>query len=287
MGIVVAVMAQGSMGSGVGKRLHENGAEVRTLLGGRSAGSAERARAAGMKPAADERAMLDGADFFLSILPPGEAENLARRLAPALSALAKKPIYVDCNAISPQTAERVAAIVEPTGAKFVDGGIIGGPPRPGYSPGIYASGPAVDATRVLRDWGLDWRAIDGPIGAASGLKMSYAGITKGSTAIAAAMLLGAARFGCGEALIAELSQSQPEMLKRMRGNLPRMYDKAYRWVGEMEEISDFLGANKPSADMYTAIARLYEFLAAAEAEPTPGPDNAIKTLDRVLGHRSS
>jgi uncharacterized protein DUF1932 len=136
---------------------------------------------------------------------------------------------------------------------------------------------------VLRDWGIDWRVIDGPVGAASGLKMSYAGITKGSTAIAAAMLLGAARFGCGEALIAELSKSQPEMLKRMRGSIPGMYDKAYRWVGEMEEISDFLGANKPSSDMYAAIARLYEFLAAGDAEANPGPDNPIKTLDRVLG----
>ena len=125
--------------------------------------------------------------------------------------------------------------------------------------------------------------MDGPIGAASGLKMSYAGITKGTTAIAAAMLLGAARFGCGEALIAELSQSQPDMLKRMRGSIPGMYDKAYRWVGEMEEISDFLEADKPSADIYAAVARLYELLAAAEADKTAAPDNAIKTLDKVLG----
>src|SRR5438552_17566883 len=219
MSITIAVVAQGMMGSGVGKRLHERGAEVRTLLSGRSAASAERARAAGMKPAADEKALADGADFFLSILPPGEAEALARQMAPALAELKKKPVYVDCNAISPQTAARVAAIIEPTGAKFVDGGIIGGPPREGYNgPAIYASGPAVGETKVLRDWGPDWRAIDGPIGAASGLKMSYAGITKGTTAIAAAMLLGAARFGCGEALIAELSSSQPEMLKRMRGS---------------------------------------------------------------------
>jgi putative dehydrogenase len=283
MGIVVAVMAQGSMGAGVGKRLHESGAEVRTLLSGRSTGSAERAKAAGMRPMADERELRDSADFFLSILPPGEAENIAQRLVPALTALAKKPIYVDCNAISPQTAERVDAIIAPSGAKFVDGGIIGGPPREGYSPAIYASGAAVGETAVLRDWGLDWRSIDGPIGAASGLKMSYAGITKGITALGSAMMLGAARFGCAEALVAELSSSQPNVFKYLSASVPRMYDKAYRWVAEMEEISDFHGSYKPAAEIYAAIARHYDALAAAEAEKTPGPDNPIKTLDRVLG----
>src|ERR1700728_2702811 len=100
MGITVAVMAQGTMGAGVGKRLNERGAEVRTLLSGRSEASAGRARAAGMKPAADERELLSGPDYLLSILPPDQAEGLASRLAPALQSLPKKPVYVDCNAIS-------------------------------------------------------------------------------------------------------------------------------------------------------------------------------------------
>jgi len=283
MGITVAIMAQGTMGAGVGKRLHERGATVKTLLSGRSEASAGRAKAAGMTSAADERDLLQGADYFLSILPPDQAEGLASRLAPALQSLPRKPVYVDCNAISPQTAARIAGIVEPTGAAFVDGGIIGGPPREGYSPAIYASGPEAERTKPVAEYGIDWRIIDGPVGAASGLKMSYAGITKGTTAIAAAMLLGAARFGCAEALIAELSSSQPEMLKRMQRGIPGMYDKAYRWVGEMQEISDFLDANAPSAEMYRGIARLYDFLAAAEADDQPADDNAIKTLDRVLG----
>jgi putative dehydrogenase len=283
MSITVAIMAQGMMGAGVGKRLHESGATVRTLLSGRSEASAGRAEAAGMQPASDERELLSGADYFLSILPPDQAEGLASRLAPALQSLPVKPVYVDCNAVSPQTAARIAAIVEPTGAAFVDGGIIGGPPRDAYSPAIYASGPDAERTKPIADYGIDWRIIAGPIGAASGLKMSYAGITKGTTAIAAAMLLGAARFGCAEALIAELSSSQPEMLGRMKKSIPGMYDKAYRWVGEMEEISDFLDANAPSSEMYKGIARLYEFLAAAEAEGAPADDNAIRTLDRVLG----
>jgi len=227
---VIGIIAQGTMGAGVGRRLRESGAEVRTLLAGRSPASAERARAAGMT-----------------------------------------------------AAVRIGEVIAPTGADFVDAGIIGGPPRPGYSPAIYASGPTAGQTAVLRDWGIDWRVIEGPIGAASAVKMSYAGITKGTTAIAAAMLLGAARFGCAEALIAELSSSQPQMLARMRNGIPGAYDKAYRWVAEMEEISDFLEANPPSRDMYAAIARLYDYLAAAHAETQPGPDNAIRTLDRVLG----
>lgn len=280
---VIGVIAQGMMGAGVGRRLHESGAEVRTLLAGRSPKSAARARTAGMEPADDEHSLLAGADFFLSILPPGEAEPLAQRLAPALQALDRKPVYVDCNAVSPQTAIRIGEIVAPTGADFVDGGIIGGPPRPGYSPTIYAAGPTAGQTAVLRDWGIDWRVIDGPIGAASALKMSYAGITKGTTAIASAMLLGAARFGCGEALIAELTESQPEMLGRFRESIPRMYDKAYRWVAEMQEISDFLEKNPPSHDIYAAIARLYGDLATAYSEKEPGRDNAVRTLDRVLG----
>jgi 3-hydroxyisobutyrate dehydrogenase-like beta-hydroxyacid dehydrogenase len=274
------------MGSGVGRRLRESGAEVRTLLSGRSPASAERAKAAGMVATANERELLAGADFFLSILPPGEAEPLARRLVPTLSVLDPKPVYIDCNAVSPQTAIRIGEVIAPTGAHFVDAGIIGGPPQPGKKgPSIYASGEHVREALPLRDWGIDLRAIDGPIGAASGLKMSYAGITKGTTAIASAMMLGAARFGCGEALIAELSESQPQLLAQFRGSIPRMYDKAYRWVAEMEEISEFLQKNPPSRDIYAAIARLYDFLAAAYAEAKPGPDNAVRALDRVIGKR--
>jgi putative dehydrogenase len=283
MSAVIGIIAQGTMGAGVGRRLRENGAEVRTLLTGRSAASAARAEQAGMIAVADERALLDGAQFFLSILPPGEAEGLARRLAPALTAMPKKPVYLDCNAVSPQSAMRIGEILSPTGVHYVDAGIIGGPPRPGYGPAIYASGEHVGEALPLKEWGLDLRAIEGPIGAASGMKMSYAGITKGTTAIASAMLLGAARFGCAEALIAELSKSQPQMLAQFRAGIPRMYDKAYRWVAEMQEISDFLEANPPSRDIYAAVARLYDYLAAADAEDPPSPDNAVKTLDGVLG----
>src|SRR5258707_8221890 len=84
---------------------------------------------------------LAGPDFFLSIVPPGEAELLAHRLAPVLARAPKKPIYVDCNAVSPRTVAAIATIVETTGTPFVDAGIIGGPPKPGAAgPVFYLSG---------------------------------------------------------------------------------------------------------------------------------------------------
>ena len=129
---IVAVIAPGMMGSAVGQRLVENGIEVRTALAGRSADTVARAKAAGMVGVSDEQ--IAASDIILSILPPGDALGLAERLAPALRAASKKPIFVDCNALNPGTVLRIARVIEETGATFVDGGIVGGPPKAGYRP---------------------------------------------------------------------------------------------------------------------------------------------------------
>jgi 3-hydroxyisobutyrate dehydrogenase-like beta-hydroxyacid dehydrogenase len=271
---IVAVIAPGMMGSGVGGRLAQNGIEVRTALDGRSDASVKRAQAAGMASATD--AQIAASDFILSIVPPGEAQGLADRLAPALRAAAKKPIYVDCNAVSPPTVLRIARTIEETGATFVDGGIIGGPPTPS-SKGtkIYVSGPAASRVTELEKYGLEIRLQTGPIGAASAMKMSYAGITKGFTALGAGMMLAAARAGTTDALRAELSTSQPALFNWLTRAMPKMYSKAYRWVAEMEEISGFVGEDPAAAQFYQAAARLYERIAA----DFDGPHTECTALD--------
>jgi putative dehydrogenase len=258
---IVAVIAPGMMGSGVGGRLAQNGIEVRTALAGRSAASVKRAQAAGMVGASD--AQIAACDFILSIVPPGEALGLAEQLAPALRAAAKKPIYVDCNAVNPATVLRIARTVEETGTTFVDGGIIGGPPTPGsMGTKLYLSGPAAARVVELEQYGLEPRVQAGPIGAASAMKMSYAGITKGFTALGAAMMLAAARAGTADALRAELSASQPALHGWLTRAMPKMYSKAYRWVAEMEEISGFVGEDPAAGQFFQAAARLYERIAA-------------------------
>jgi 3-hydroxyisobutyrate dehydrogenase-like beta-hydroxyacid dehydrogenase len=258
---IVAVIAPGMMGSAVGGRLVENGIEVRTSLAGRSDATVARARAAGMVGVSDEQ--IAACDIILSILPPGDALGLAERLAPVLRAAARKPVYVDCNALDPATVLRIARVVQETGSTFVDGGIIGGPPKAGYKgPRIYLSGD--DATRVaaLAQYGLEMPIQPGPIGAASAMKMSYAGITKGFTALGAAMMLAATRAGTAQDLHAELSSSQPALFGWLTRQVPNMYSKAYRWVAEMEEIAQFVGEDPAARQFYQGAARLYERLAA-------------------------
>ena len=274
---IIAVIAPGAMGSAVGARLVENGVEVRTLLAGRSHASAKRAEAAGMHGV--ELHAIGEADIVLSIVPPGDAMTLAERLAPVLREAARKPVYADCNAVSPQTVESIASVVSATGARFVDAGIIGGPPKPGTpGPLFYTSGPSAPALDMLAQNGVRVSDLHGPVGAASGLKMSYAGITKGLTALASAMMLAATRFGAAPALAAELAASQPELLKMFRTSVPTMYSKAYRWVAEMEEIASFAGEDAATREVYTGIARLYEKLAADYA----GQKRDTATLDHFL-----
>jgi len=263
---VIAVIAAGDMGSGVGARLAANGCKVLTSLAGRSDASRARAEAAGMSDASDVR--IAAADMILSIVPPGDAMALAERLAAAIAVAASKPLYVDCNAVSPQTVSKIAAVVEAAGARFVDAGIVGMPPKEGYTPVIYASGHEAAGFAALKSHGLDIRTMGGPVGQASALKMCYAGLTKGVIAVGVAVIRGAIEAGIEEPYLAELAASQPMLLDQLVRRTPQALPKTYRWVAEMQEIGDFLGG--PGEAIYDGAAALYEELghdhAGARAE---------------------
>jgi 3-hydroxyisobutyrate dehydrogenase-like beta-hydroxyacid dehydrogenase len=274
MSLTVAVIAPGMMGSAVAARLTQHGVTVRSLLAGRSEASLKRAKAAGM--ADGSPADIAACDIILSIVPPGEAIGLAEKLAPALRDAKKKPVYADCNAVSPQTVVKIDRIIHETGASFVDGGIIGPPPAPDSSKTrLYLSGPEAERVAVLGQHGLNTPIQAGPVGAASAMKMSYAGITKGFTALGAAMMLAASRAGTADALVAEMGVSQQALLKWLTAQMPKMHAKAYRWVAEMEEIADFIGQDRPGSGFYLAAADLYRTIAA----DFDGPKEECAALD--------
>jgi 3-hydroxyisobutyrate dehydrogenase-like beta-hydroxyacid dehydrogenase len=282
MNPVVAVIAPGMMGAAVAGRLVENGLKVLTSLTGRSADTIARAKKHGLTAAGDEE--IAATDFILSILPPGDAVALAQRFAPALTASNSKPVFVDCNAISPPTTERVAAIIAATGSPFVDAGIIGSPPKPGDAgPRFYASGPHAPRFATLKQYGLDVRVLGGPMSAASAVKMSYAGITKGTQALAAVMMLAATRAGSADALFAELQSSQPQMLAWLKRGLALMPPKAYRWIAEMHEIADFVGEDPAGHELYVGAAHFYEQI----ARDLEGDKQQVSALEAFLNKGGS
>lgn len=272
------------MGHAVGNVLRHGGLRVLTCLHGRSPRTAALAREAGIEAVPDLSTLVREADVLLSILPPARAVDLAHQVASALQASGASLTYVDCNAVSPRTAREVASVVSAAGVRFVDAGIIGGPPKPGSAgTRFYASGEHAGEFARLRGSGLDVRVIGGDIGQASGLKMCYAALTKGLTALGTELLVAARALGLSEPLRAELTSSQATLLGILERSIPSMPPKAYRWVGEMEEIAATFRDAGLTPKIHEGAADLYRFVEATPlAEETPEARSKGTTLDEVV-----
>src|ERR1700722_13931424 len=285
--ITVAILSPGDMGHGIGRVLREGGARVITCLRGRSQRTRSLAALAGIEDVADLDAVTQQADIILSIMVPGKAVALGAELASALKRTAGHPVIVDCNAISPATARRIAETIEEHGGLFVDAGIIGVPPADGtHGPRLYVSGHNARELLVLRDFGIDVRVVGDQVGQASGLKMCYASVTKGFTALATIQQTAALALGLSEHLNRELALSNPAVLAWMEAMVPSMPPKAFRWVCEMEEIAaKFTALGLPTPRMLGA-ADLYALTAATslgtEVPESRASGESINAVARIL-----
>jgi 3-hydroxyisobutyrate dehydrogenase-like beta-hydroxyacid dehydrogenase len=226
------------MGSGVGMVLHQHGLRVLTCLTGRGAASRERATEAGFEDMPDLDALVLESDVLLSIVPPSVAGALADQVAAAVRATNADLLYADCNAVAPGTVRGISQSILDAGARFADAGIIGGPPNRSKNR-IYTSGPGARELDGLREYGLEIRVLEGGVGQASGIKCCYAAMTKGVQALGAELLVAAQLLGV-EATLRDEQNLGPELAAVRRfveRALPSMPPKAYRWIGEMEEIS--------------------------------------------------
>jgi len=271
----IAILHPGEMGAAIGARLRAKGLRVLWTSAGRSAATRTRAQAADLEDAGTLRAALSATSIVLSVCPPHAALSLAREVA----ATRYRGVYVDANAIAPATSREAALAIEAAGGTFVDGGIIGPPPREGTNARLYLSGrDAASLAPLFSSGELMARALDGPVGAASALKAAYAAWNKGATALAAAARTLAAEAGVGDALVAEWQGTQPDALKRLE-QLRGAARKAWRWTGEMDEIAAaFAEAGLPDG-FHVAAGQLYERLVAfKDAGAAPPPDAIFAAL---------
>jgi hypothetical protein len=271
----VGVLHPGEMGAALAAAARAAGAQVGWASSGRSPATRARAEDLQLREAGSIAELAVRCHLLVSICPPEAAVALAAEVAAAGFA----GIYLDANAVSPATAERVSAMVVAAGAAYVDGAVIGGPDRPH----LYVSGDK--AAEVAPAFGQPAHTTvltDGGPTAASALKMVYAGWSKGSTALLLAVAAAARRLDVEEALRAEWDRTQPGLLGRLAAAGPA--GKAWRWVSEMDEIADSLdGAGLPGG-FHRAAGEVYSRLIGFKDDRSVGGD---RVLDALLGGESA
>ena len=269
----VAILSPGSMGSAVGQALRESGYDVVTNLDGRSERTRDLAEKAGFRAVSGIDSIVEEADLVMSILVPSEAISVAREAAAAMKRTGASPAYADCNAVSPDTARELGGIIEAAGGRFIDAGIIGGPPGSGSPPRFYASGPHEAVIGELDGKGIIVPLLGGDVGRASAIKMCYASLTKGVSALQTAALVAAHRLGLSSELEEEMSSSQAKVLAQMQSviGLP---GKAFRWVGEMEEIAATFESVGVTGNFHHGAAEIFRMVA-----DSPLGDERPETID--------
>ena len=254
----VAVFHPGEMGAAIGACLAARGAKVVWASDGRSAATRARADSAGMEDLRMIERALGAADVVVSVCPPHGALALAREVARRGFC----GIYIDANAVSPETVRQAARAVEAAGAAFVDGGIIGPPPARAGTSRIYLTGSrSAEFAALFAGSNLEAIPLEGAAGAASALKACYAAWTKGATALLAAIRVLAQHEGVEPALLAEWKLSQPGLDKRSEA-VTVQARKAWRWIGEMEEIAASFEATGLPGGFSLAAAEIYRTLKA-------------------------
>ena len=272
----IAILSPGDMGHGVGKVLAGAGYDVITCLSGRSQRTRDLADAGGIRdiPSLDE--MTVEADLVMSILVPAKAIGVAREVAGAMRASGSSRPFADCNAVSPRSASEMASIIKAAGGEYIDGGIIGGSPANGAVPRFYTSGPRAGLMDELDGKGIAVRNLGPDSTRASGIKMCYASMTKGTNALRVAMLTTAYSLGLYDELIEELEYSQGDALSAMESQIPGLPVNAGRWIGEMEEIAATFDAVGVTPGFHEGSAEVFRLL-----DSTPFADESPETIDRT------
>ena len=274
----IGALGLGDMGGAVATALKKGGFNVITSLEGRSSATVASANKRGVDDVGGIADLVRESDLIISVLVPANAFEVAESVAAAANATDSPITFADCNAVAPASAIAMGRVIANSGKHFVDGGVIGGPPREDYAPRFYVSGPDLDGMMELDGRGIQVVPVGSEIGRASAVKMVYASQTKGIAALQAAMLVSAERLGVYDELISELESSQAANLERATGAVTRLPSVAGRWIGEMEEIASTFESVGISGGFHQGAAEMFRLVDASDTESAKSLHDLIKAF---------
>lgn len=151
--------------------------------------------------------LAERAKVIICLTSASVATGVAREFAPALG---PGHLYADWNSASPQAKRDVAAVVEPTGAGFVDGAVMAAvPPNRHLVPVLLSGGGAEAFAGVADRLGMRTEVIGDDPGQAAAVKMYRSLLVKGLEALLLECAVGAARHRVTERVFASMNGSLP------------------------------------------------------------------------------
>src|SRR5262245_42437995 len=269
----IGILHPGEMGIFVAASAKNSGCDVYWSSEGRGAATRERAEKIGLHETKTLADLCRQCPVIISVCPPHAAETLASDVLKT----GFHGLFVDANAIAPQRTIKIGDAMSKADVSFVDGGIIGLPSWKPHTTCLYLSGPRASAVAECFKAGpLDSKVIGTEIGKASALKMCYAANTKGTVALLAAILTTAESLGVREELFDRWRGEDPDLpgqvTKRIQANAP----KAWRFVGEMDEISRTFSQAGAPGEFHAGAADIYARLSQFKDSKTP------PTLEEML-----
>ena len=264
------------MGISVAAALKNNGHPVYWVSEGRSADTRTRAEKFGLTDARTLPQLCAECSIIVCVCPPHAAETIARQVIAA----GFKGLYLDANAISPKRAIAIGQTLANAGIALVDGAIIGAPAWKSGGTWLYLSGArAGEIAACFADTPFETRVLSANIGEASALKMCFSAYSKGTTALLSAILATAETWGVREALYDQWAEDDANFVSRTQGRIQRALGKAWRFVGEMEEISATFGDAGMPGGFHAAAADVYRRLARfKDARTAPPLDDVLDAL---------
>lgn len=264
----IGILHPGEMGISVAASMQNSGHDVYWVSAGRSQQTQDRAAKTGLLDAESLLQLCATCEIIVSVCPPAVAESVADEVITHGFA----GLYVDANAISPQKVQRIAQMMADAGVAFVDGSIIGGPAWTPGSTWLYLSGAkAQDVVSYFADGPLETEVVGEAPGKASALKMCFAAYTKGTTALLSAIVAAAEELDVRQELEGQWSRNGSDFAAQTRQHVRNVTAKAWRFVGEMEEIATTLdGAGMPG-DFHRAAAEVYRRMADFKDEGEAPP----------------
>ena len=277
----VGILHPGNMGIFVAASAQNSGCQVHWASEGRSAQTRERAEEHGLRDVRTLSDLCETCSILVSVCPPHAAEDVADQVL----SCGFTGLYVDANAISPQRAARIGKRMMAAGVAFVDGGIVGGPAWQSGDTWLYLAGEQADTVAACFSAGpLETGVVGEAVGKASALKMCYAAWTKGSTALLSAIIATADAFEVWENLRVQWDRDWPDFSERAVNRARRVTAKAWRFAGEMEEISSTFEAAEAPGEFHAGAAILYRRIAHFKDAPeTPSLEEVLQSITRTGG----